>query len=68
MPTVWVGQWKDCNSTQRPNQGARKHTPRRTAQMGCSTSSAPDQESEDELPFSLSEWDAWFSDTDSSER
>ena len=26
------------------------------------------QESEDELPFSLSEWDAWFSDTDSSER
>jgi len=61
--------WKDCNSTRRLNQGARKqYAPRKTVQMGCSTSSAPDQESEDELPFSLSEWDAWFSDTDSSER
>ena len=40
--------WKDCNSTQRPNQGAcKQYAPRKTAQMGCSTSSAPDQESED---------------------
>ena len=60
--------WKDCNSTRRPNQSARKqYAPRKTAQTGASTSSATDQEAEVELQHSLSEWDAWFSDTDSSE-
>ena len=61
--------WKDCKTTRRPNQGARKqYAPRKTAQMGASTSLAPDQESEDELSFSLSEWGAWFCDSDSSEK
>jgi len=35
--------------------------------VGASTSSDPDEGSETELPYSLSEWDAWFHDTDPSE-
>ena len=34
--------------------------------MGTSTS-AVEQESEGEVPFSLLEWDAWFGDTDSTD-
>ena len=40
---------------------------RKTAQAGASTSSATDQEAEVERRYSLSEWDVWFADTDSSE-
>ena len=60
--------WKDCNTTHRPNQSARKQYARRkTTQTGASTSSATDQEAEVDLQYSLSEWDAWFGGTDSSE-
>lgn len=60
--------WKDSNTTRRPYQSARKeYAPRKTAQTGASTSSATDQEAEVELQYSLSEWDAWFDDTDSNE-
>ena len=56
--------WKDCKITRRPNQSSRKQY---APQTGSSTSSAPDQESENELPDSLTECDAWFSDTSDSE-
>ena len=61
--------WKDCKTVRRPNQGPRKeYTPRQTPQVGTSTS-AVEQELEGKLPFcfSLLEWDAWFSDTDSTD-
>lgn len=57
--------WKDCKSTRRPHQSARKqYAPRKTTQTGASTSHDSDAESEGELSYSLSEWDTWFCDSD----
>ena len=45
-------------------QSARKqYAQRKTAQTGASTSRDPDAESESEVSYSLSEWDAGFCDT-----
>ena len=57
--------WKDCKTTRRPNQRARK--PYTAQNKGASTStSSSDSLSEDssEVSHTLSEWDSWFGDTE----